>query len=352
MKKVLYITNIEAPYRVKFFNLLAEYCDLTVLCERKKSSNRDTSWSECKEKKYNIEYLEGINVGNEYTFSTHIIGFVKNKWDFVIVGCYNSKVQMLAIATMKLCGIPFYINLDGEPFFFKGIKSIFKKAILRSANGYLVAGVKACNSVKFAIGDSKPIIPYYFSSLSRDEIVDNSSMHDVRKRFVLVVGQYFDYKGMDIALKVAEMDNSINYKFVGMGKRTDLFKSDMGQIPNNVQIIPFLQKDLLNEEYKHCSMLLLPTRQECWGLVVNEAASFGTPIVSTWGSGAAVEFLSDKYPQYLAKAGDAISIMNAVRTCLNANNQEYGKYLIEKSLNYNIERMVEEHINIINLCKK
>lgn len=352
MKRVLYITNIEVPYRVKFFNLLAEYCDLTVLCERRKSSNRDTSWCESENKKYNIEYLDGINIGNEYTFSTRIISFVKNKWDFVIVGCYNSIVQMQAIAAMKLCGIPFYINLDGEPFIFKGIKSIFKKAILKSANGYLVAGVKACNSVKCAIGDSKPIIPYYFSSLSRDEIIDNSSMHDVRKGFVLVVGQYFDYKGMDIALKVAEMDKSINYKFVGMGKRTDLFKSDMGQIPNNVQIIPFLQKNLLNEEYKHCSMLLLPTRQECWGLVVNEAASFGTPIVSTWGSGAAVEFLSDKYPQYLAKVGDATSIMNAVKTCLNANNQEYGKYLIEKSLNYNIERMVEKHINIINLCKK
>ena len=120
-----------------------------------------------------------------------------------------------------------------------------------------------------------------------------------------------------------------------------------------MKVIPFLKKDLLDEEYKHCSMLLLPTRQECWGLVVNEAASFGTPIVSTWGSGAAVEFLSDRYPQYLAKVGDVASIMHTVKTCLSANdNQEYGKYLMEKSLNYNIERMVEEHINIINLCKK
>lgn len=353
MKKVLYITNIESPYRVKFFNLLAEYCDLTVLCERRKSSNRDTSWSEIKEKKYNIKYLDGINIGNEYTFSTRIIGFVKNKWDFVIVGCYNSKVQMLAIATMKLYGIPFYINLDGEPFIYDGMKSKIKKAILKNANGYLVAGVEACKSIKRVIGDLKPIIPYYFSSLSRDEIVDNSSKQVVREGFVLVVGQYFDYKGMDLALRVAEMDKSINYKFVGMGRRSDLFKSDMGHIPSNVQVIPFLKKDLLDEEYKHCSMLLLPTRQECWGLVVNEAASFGTPIVSTWGSGAAVEFLSDRYPQYLAKVGDVASIMHTVKTCLSANdNQEYGKYLMEKSLNYNIERMVEEHINIINLCKK
>ena len=33
-KKVLYISNIQVPYRVRFFNLLAEKCDLTVLYER------------------------------------------------------------------------------------------------------------------------------------------------------------------------------------------------------------------------------------------------------------------------------------------------------------------------------
>ena len=46
----------------------------------------------------------------------------------------------------------------------------------------------------------------------------------------------------------------------------------------------------------------------CLRLVVNEAASFGTPIVSTWGSGAAMEFIGDDYPQFLAKPADAGSL--------------------------------------------
>ena len=36
-KKILYISNIEVPYRVSFFNEFAKHCDLTVLYERKKS---------------------------------------------------------------------------------------------------------------------------------------------------------------------------------------------------------------------------------------------------------------------------------------------------------------------------
>lgn len=44
MKRILYLTNIEAPYRVRFFNALADHCRLTVAYERRSSSNRDADW--------------------------------------------------------------------------------------------------------------------------------------------------------------------------------------------------------------------------------------------------------------------------------------------------------------------
>ena len=147
-----------------------------------------------------------------------------------------------------------------------------------------------------------------------------------------------------MALRVACMDSSIRYKFVGMGKRTELFLKEMGNMPENVKVIPFLQKSDLEEEYRRCSLLLLPTRQECWGLVVNEAASFGTPIVSTWGSGAAMEFIGDRFPQFLAKPGDANSLLECVRQCLKADNSEYSVYLKEMSKKYSIERSVDAHL--------
>ena len=192
-------------------------------------------------------------------------------------------------------------------------------------------------------------MPYFFSSLNDVEIAGNARSKEKREDYVLVVGQYFDYKGMDVAFRVAYMDNSIRYKFVGMGKRTELFLHEMGNMPENVEVIPFLQKTELEEEYRRCSLLLLPTRQECWGLVVNEAASFGTPIVSTCGSGAALEFIGDRYPQFLAKPGDASSLLECVRKCLKANNGEYSKYLKEVSKKYSIERSVDAHLKAFEL---
>ena len=262
----------------------------------------------------------------------------------MIIGCYNSPSQMLAILLLKLFRRKYILNLDGEVFIEgKGIKTSLKKFFLRGAEKYVVAGEKAATSLKALIKD-KPIVPYYFSSLYDKEIACNSMESTERNRTVLVVGQYFEYKGMDVALAAAKMDKTIQYKFVGMGKRTSLFKDELMSGVENVEVVPFLEKKALEKEYRSCMMLVLPSRQECWGLVVNEAASFGTPLVSTRGSGAAVEFISDEYPQFLAEPGNSHSLYKCIRLLKESDTKEYSDYLKKKSARYSIEKSVAAHL--------
>ena len=344
-KRILYLSNIEVPYRVRFFNELAKEYDLTVLYERVRSKNRNVEWSSGEKSTFNYSFLNGIKIGNENSFSPYILKYIKSDYDMIIVGCYNSPVQMFAILMMRLLKIPYLINLDGEVFLTgKGLKTKLKKFFLSKAKGYLVAGEKAALSIKSAFAGEN-IYPYYFSSLSDNEILEHSkaSISSKRNDNVLVVGQYFDYKGLDVALEAAKQDLSVKYLFVGTGLRTEKFMSDH-LIPENVEIIPFLQKNELKEQYLSCGMMVLPSRQECWGLAVNEAASFGLPIVSTWGCGAAVEFLSDEYSQYLAQSGDAKSLLKCIhRLRKDENKKEYSEFLISKSVCYSIEKSVEIH---------
>lgn len=348
MKRVLYISNIEVPYRTTFFNLLAKECDLTVLFERRCSSNRDAKWSNSEDKSFNVAYLDGCNIGNENSFSFGIFKWLNRGWDNIIVGCCNSKVQILAMIYMRIKKIPYSLNFDGEQFINPGIKGQIKKLYLQGAKCYFTAGEKSGESIKKCF-ENAMVIPYYFSSLTTTEIEINSKDDTNRENFVLVVGQYFNYKGMDLALECAKKNLNIKYKFVGMGLRTELFIRQCGFIPNNVEIIPFLQKEQLQEEYKRCKLILLPSRQECWGLVINEAASFGTPIVSTFGSGAAVEFLSEsKFSEYLAQPNDSISLQLCVEKCFFSDNKEYSSFLINKSKNYTIEKSVLAHMSLID----
>lgn len=348
MKKVLYISNIEVPYRVRFFNELSEQSDLTVLYERNKSANRNQTWSKSEKKEFKYFYLKGIDYKNEYSISINIFKYIFGVYDEIIIGCYNSPTQMFAIFIMKLFKIDYCINADGELFINDNtFKTKIKKFFLLGAKKYYIAGENASLSLKPYI-DSKKIFVYYFSSLSKKDLAINRAKCKVNKRnkTVLVIGQYFDYKGMDVALEVAKMDHNINYIFVGMGERTNLFISNLNADEvDNIKIVPFLSKTELEKQYLSCGALLLPTRQECWGLVVNEAASYGMPIVSTWGSGAAVEFLKDKYSIYLAEPNNAVDLYKRLKLLLQSDTKEYSDYLLQKSKNYSIDKSVKIHAN-------
>lgn len=349
LKKVLYLSNIEVPYRARLFSELAKYCDLTVLYERERSSNRDAAWCQSEKREYRVEFLNGLKIGNENSFSLRIFQHLFSGYDRIIIGCYNSKIQMLAMMALRLMRKSYILNIDGEVFVSKkGIKSALKRFFLRGAAGYLAAGEKSAETLRKVV-DNKPVTVYYFSSLSKAELEEHAQDKSGRNATTLVVGQYFDYKGMDIAAEAARKDPDHEYLFVGMGKRTELFVKEQGlENVRNIQVIPFLQKKDLEQLYKECAMLVLPSRQECWGLVINEAASFGTPIVSTWGSGAAVEFMADQYAQYLAAAGDADSLLEAIGRLRACNEKEdYSQYLKEKSQRYCIETNCRAHLHAL-----
>lgn len=345
--RVLYLTNIEVPYRVRFFNELAKHCDLTVLYERGASSNRDSAWAGSERRAFQAQFLRGISVGNENAFSLGIFKWIFGGYDAIVVGCFNSPVQLLALLVMRLFRLPCFVNSDGEAFLSgSGWKARLKRFLLSGAKGYFAAGEQSARTMSEAL--KREVTPYWFSSLSDGEVEANAQRTCKRENVLLVVGQYFDYKGMDVALAAARKDPSIRYRFVGMGKRTEQFLAE--QLPQplpNVEVIPFLQKQELERAYQTCAAVVLPSRQECWGLVINEAASFGTPIVSTWGSGAAVEFLGKAYPQFLALPGDAADLYAKIRAFRAMDGEErgaYSRYLLEKSKSYSIEKGVAAHM--------
>lgn len=343
MKKILYITVMVSPYRTRFFNEWAKYCDLTVVYEYEGYGVRNSQWVSGERINHNAIFI----TEDTGTFMSYVrlFNLLKKDWDVVVIGCWNQRMEKWLVPYMRLMRIPFVLNFDGESFFEgETFKAKLKKWFVKGAKLYLTAGEKSKESLEKFI--KKPIVPYYFSSLYKKEISLLPMDMSGREPFVLVVGQYLYCKGIDVVLRVALRDPNIKYKFIGMGVRQDLFMKDYEvdiSRASNIEFIPFLQKKELEVEYKKCAVFVLPSRQECWGLVINEAASFGTPIVSTYGSGAAVEFLQDDYSQYLAEPGDEASLYKAIKQCLSESTEEYRKYLVAKAKKYTIEEMVDCH---------
>lgn len=343
MKRVLYVTNITAPYRLEFFNQLSKKVKLTVVFEKRKSKNRNETWFQSKDFDFECFFLDGINVRSENSFSFKLFRFLfSNKYDEVIFGCYNSPVQSLGILLMRLFHKKYIISFDGIQFLVDNeFKTKVKTFIIKGASLYLTAGPISRLELAKYVPDFK-IISYNFSSLTNNKILENAKLFSVRNNnLILIVSQYLDVKGLDIAVEVAKLLPEYKFRFVGTGNRTQAFieKHRINKI-KNIEVVPFLKYEELRNQYINCKCLLAPSIRECWGLVINEAASFGTPIVSTWGCGAAVEFLSENYPQLLAEKNSIDSLYVSLKLLLEYSDdqiREYCDYLFEKSKEFTIE---------------
>lgn len=345
--RVLYLTNIHNPYRDVFFEELGRRCELTVLFERHSDSHRDASWFDGA---HANSYREVFLPDKEGRFRSKTMLSMLGEGGLVVAGCYNEPRQMAAIAHMRRKGIPYVVNLDGPLFDTSLPKRIVRDWVLRGASAYLVAGNRSVSSLR-DVAQNAPVAAYPFSSLTAAQIAKAASGDAMRDpRLVLSVGQFEPYKGLDVLLSAARELPHLQFRIVGAGRRDDELKHLVVSLGlANIDTIPFLSPHELAHEYERASLFVLPSRQECWGLVVNEAASHGTPLVSTWGSGAAVEFLSETYPKFLAEPDDPSSLANCIRAAFALGPQsqnEYSLYLRQKASEYTIETMVDAHMSL------
>lgn len=350
-KRVIYFTNCETPYRTLFFNELSKECKLDVLYEFSHNRSRKKQWSNSEATKHNSIFLDRLNCKNRFVAYFKALSILLNGYDEIILGCYNSHIQMFCIFMLRLLRKKYILNFDGE-IFFNGndFKTLAKKFFIIGAKRYLIAGEASKQNLEKEV-KVKNVFSYPFSSLTNEDLLQNEKQSKLVKRnkTVLVVGRYYDYKGLDIAVKAAKLDSSIHWKIIGMAPRDNDFITEQKTYEaSNIEVVPFLPKEELSQEYCECGLLAMTSRQECWGLVINEAASFGTPIVSSKGCGAAVDFLSNSpYSTYLVESNNPKELLKKVKQCLNEDNDEYSNYLLARSKEYCVESYVKKHIEAL-----
>lgn len=82
---------------------------------------------------------------------------------------------------------------------------------------------------------------------------------------------------------------------------------DQHEIPD-VHLLGFRNQSELPEIYGACDVFVLPSENESWGLVVNEAMAAGLPVVVSDGVGAAEDLLEDGSNGFVYPVGDVAEL--------------------------------------------
>ena len=363
MKKVLFYTNIPVPYRVDFFNEFGKYCDLTVLFEATHSTERNELW-----KQYRFENFEGIIMSGRRTavdmaFCPEIIKYLKkDRYDVIFISILASLTSVLAVTWLKLHKIPYVYEGDGG-FVHTENKLIYclKKNVISDAGAcFSTSQVFDLYCKRYGATQDR-IVRYPFTSVFEKDLLQRpktkAEKQKIREKLgipeehmIISVGRIIHLKGFDILLKAAEaLDESWGICIVGGQETSTLAELRHDRKVRNVHYIDFLPKEKLWEYYQAADLFVLPTRNDPWGLVVNEAMANALPVVTTTQCIAGLEMVKDGVNGYLYDC-ENVDGLKDIFNKVSMHIEELAE-LSEEALrtagNYTIEKMVKAHVDYI-----
>ncbi len=359
--RLLFITNIPSPYRVDFFNELGKHCDLTVIFETGFSDERDSSWKSNRFESFRAVVLNGKKVATDRAFSPAVLKHLKKKgFDKIIVSNIASPTGILAVLYMRLLRISYWVEGDGalSKTASNKLKAFIKRFIISNAQGcfstsklhdeyYLDNGAEQGRIFRYPFTSvfEKEVLEKPLSFKEKAEIKNKLSISE--KYAVLAVGQFIPRKGFDILVEAAKGFDDIGFYIVGGTPPEEYINLANGR--NNIHFLGFMQKEQLSDYYLAADLFVLPTREDIWGLVINEAMAKGLPIITTDKCGAGVELVNDSNGR-LIPADSAEALENAIRDILGSEDglMQMSTASVERIRAYTIEQMAIEHINVLN----
>ena len=363
--KILYLNNIPSPYRVDFFNELGRYCQLTVLFERASASDRDKRWKAEEFHNFTGIFLRGKNIGTDASLCPGVIRYLKKDYDAIILGGYSSPTYMLAMEYMKLRKIRFFMNADGG--FIKSDSWLLKKIkthYIGLASGWLSSGGETDKYLKYYGADANYIYQYPFSSVSDEQLSHpdeeekrylKAQLGIMESRVAIAVGQFIPRKGFDYLIQAAgKIPKEYGVLLIGGHAGTEYSELRERCSASNVHFLNFMKKEQLNLYYRAADIFVFPTREDIWGLVLNEAMSYGLPSVASVKANASIELIEEDKNGYLVDPENVDIMAERILRLLQDDKKRdvMGVNALETARYYTIEKMALQHINIINKWKK
>lgn len=363
-KRILFLANVPSPYRVAFFNTLSRDCRLTVLYQLHASAERDEKWTAAQEGDYETVYLKGRATDVDKALCPGVISWLEKGWDAIVICGNSSPTELLAISWCKLRRIPYCLEGDGA--FAKGgqgLKERIKARSIRGANLYL----STCHELdKYYLHyGAKPeaLRRYRFSSLTRSDILPAPvGLEDKRKlrrelgipeeKMLLSVGQFIPRKGFDILLQaVNTMDKHIGVYIIGGVPTEEYLTYAKENDLTNVHFVGFKTKQELESYYLAADLFVLPTREDIWGLVVEEAMSCGLGVITTDRCNAGLTLIENGKNGFLVPVDDVHALRMAITDAI-VHSAVFGAAALETVRPYTIENMAADHLRILADLKK
>ena len=183
-------------------------------------------------------------------------------------------------------------------------RNIYSKLLLGSAKGVLPVGSFGAQFFHNMGLPEEKIYPFGYFRQARTHLdFQDSENNDILR--LVFVGQLIERKGVDILLDevatmIGEGYTNIQLTLIGDGEQRGKYEQRVAHYDMQDRIIftGAISSDDVLTHIQHSDALVLPSRWDGWGLVVNEALSVGVPVIVSDTCGAA-DLIVDGFNGYV-----------------------------------------------------
>jgi len=329
------LSEMLQPYRIPVFNHIAEddRLDFEVLLLSIREGNREweIEMKNCRFKHRVIPskdfYIRSLDWGLH--FNRGIARTLDEIRPDVVVGTgYVSPAYLTGQKWAKRNGAGYVLwsgSTASTSRIGKGPLKWMKKRFVRNCQAYLSYGTDATKQLVALGADPTRVVTgcntVDIDSFGRmvEEARGDPDFMEWRKqypqRLILFIGQMIERKGVRDLIRAFRSikGRDLGLILVGEGPEREKYRREFEEA-ERIHWEGYKQTKDLGPFLAAADVLVMPSRLELWGLVVNEAMASGLPVISTTCSGATTDLVEDGVTGYSFAAGDEVALATLLKS--------------------------------------
>jgi len=313
---VLIIDNILTPYEIARYNKINKDLggELFVWFHAKSEKNRN--WKQFP--KIDFRYQISGNELFQYSFIQFLHAGREQITRIVCCG-WNHPVYWYSLVFSKLYSIRCTLwsgSTKYERSLLRSISISFVRIFISMCDDFITYGSRAKDYLK-SLGAKEDKISIYYNSVDVDffhskalllrkrrSVLRKKYLIPLSNRVILFVGQLIRRKGiielLDAFISESGKHPAMTLLIVGNGALRPKIREVIRSHPESSIIqIDHLEYSQIPETYAISDTLILPSKEEVWGLVVNEAMASMLPVFVSHHAGSAIDLVNSNKTGYI-----------------------------------------------------
>jgi len=329
-KKIAILHNIISPHVIPLFEKLGRQKDIEVKIFFCSESETNRIWRTDVEKKFNYKILpkfaiefRGEDLFTYFINPTVLFELIKYNPDIVITAGWDIFAYQIAFFYAKIFRKKFVLwsgSTKYEPSWRRALSMPLVKLIVAGSDAYIAYGTRAreylislgAEPEKISISYNTTDINFFENEVDKwrkQKIKIKKELGINTSKVVLYVGQLIERKGVRYLIEAfgrLKRDlKDVSLLIVGYGPQ----ESELKELVKKRKISDIIftggaEWRKTPKYYAISDIFVLPSLEEVWGLVINEAMTSRMPIITTDKVGASVDLVKNGENGYVIKSGN------------------------------------------------